>query len=134
MIMTVAKTELGNTPMTKSSVMIVDDEQLLADMVSESLTGHGYTTVTFNNSDSAIRFFETEHEHVDLVILDMMLPNIGGKATFEALRRIKPDVKVLISSGYFAGAETEELLAAGAVGFLQKPFKLSELVLRVAVL
>ena len=134
MNMTVTKSELGCARTTKRTVMLVDDEQLLTDMVSESLIGNGYTTVTFNDSDSAIRFYETEFQHVDLVILDMVMPDIDGKATFAALKRINPNVKVLLSSGYFAGQETEELLAAGAVGFLQKPFKLSELVLRVAAL
>lgn len=132
--MTTAEKLLGLTRTDKPTVMMVDDEELLTDMVSESLSGHGYSTVTFNHSASAIQFYESEFQHVDLVILDMMMPNIGGKATFAALKRINPHVKVLLSSGYFAGSETEELLAAGAVGFLQKPFKLSDLVLRIAEL
>jgi CheY-like chemotaxis protein len=69
---------------------------------------------------------------VDLVILDMVMPRMGGKDAFLALRRINPQVKVLLVSGYSVEGEAQMLLQEGAKGFLQKPFRRAELAQAVA--
>jgi DNA-binding NarL/FixJ family response regulator len=70
---------------------------------------------------------QEQPERYDLVILDMMMPEMGGAETFQQIRRIRPDMKVLISSGYSADGERSDLLREGASGFLQKPFDTSDI-------
>ena len=65
--------------------------------------------------------------HIDLVILDMIMPNMGGEATFRALKDIHPEVKVLLSSGYTLEGVSSRMLEQGCRGFVQKPFLLHEL-------
>ena len=93
---------------------MIDDDVLLTDMVAESLTYCGHDVIVCNISLAAVQIYETEFKAIDMIILDMTMPVLGGKAAFEALRRINPDAKVLISSGYCGSAEADAMLQAGA--------------------
>ena len=132
MLMTQIESTNTGAAERKLKILLIDDDKLLTDMIAESLVYHGYEVVTFNVSQSAVRLYETEFKHFDVIILDMMMPNGGGgKDCFAALRRINPEAKVLLSSGYCISDEVEAMLKAGAIGFLEKPFKLAELARKV---
>ena len=73
---------------------------------------------------AAVALFEKEKEKIDLVILDIIMPDMGGGETFDRLLAIDPNVKVLLASGYSANDHAKTILARGAMGFLQKPFTL----------
>jgi len=116
----------------EARILIVDDEQLLCDMAAEILREAGYRVTTYKDSDEAIGYYLQSWEHVDLVILDMIMPKRSGRETFVALRKINPKVKVLITSGYSMVDEVRQTMEEGAIGFLQKPFLQSEMLKKVA--
>jgi two-component system cell cycle sensor histidine kinase/response regulator CckA len=84
----------------------------------------GYTVLVAGSGSAGIGVYREMKERISLVVLDMIMPKMGGSEVFQALRTIDPNVKILLCSGYsqngFAGID--ELLRRGAVGFVQKPF------------
>jgi two-component system cell cycle sensor histidine kinase/response regulator CckA len=79
------------------------------------------------NGSEAVDLYSKRWRELDLVILDMMMPGMSGSDTFRALRTIHPEVRVLLSSGYSIDGAAREILDDGAMGFIQKPFLISEL-------
>ena len=71
--------------------------------------------------------FKKNQDRIDLVILDMIMPGMGGGKVFDSLRAIRPGVKVILSSGYSLDGEASQILARGCSGFIQKPFGIKEL-------
>ena len=75
----------------------------------------------------AIRIYEENGEKIDLAILDMIMPDIGGSETFNRLKEMNPDIKVILASGYSLDGEAEAIMARGCKGFIQKPAKMASL-------
>jgi CheY-like chemotaxis protein len=120
---------MENLPLAKENetILVVDDEDAIWDFVIEALQNLGYTVVLAGNGEEAVEIFESNPGGIDLVFLDMIMPKLGGHGTFYKLRKIKPGVKILLSSGYVSEAEIEDLLEQGANGFLHKPHQIREL-------
>jgi PAS domain S-box-containing protein len=108
-------------------VLMVDDELALRKSVSRALSRLGYAVDVAENGVQGVQMVQQAPEAYDLVILDLMMPEMGGAQAFQLIRRIRPDMKVLLCSGYSADGERNELLREGAAGFLQKPFDTNEL-------
>lgn len=113
-------------------ILIVDDEELIRNMVADSLRGMGYKVALCKNGKEAFEYYKKSWKKIDLVLLDMIMPEMGGKETFLAMRKINPEVKVLLSSGYSVDCDAQEILDKGAVGFMGKPFTQTELSKKVA--
>jgi two-component system cell cycle sensor histidine kinase/response regulator CckA len=79
------------------------------------------------NGVEAVGVYKTQKTQIDLIILDMAMPEMGGSECFWQLKRLNPDVQVLICSGFARGKDTAALLKGGAIGFLPKPFELDQL-------
>ncbi|HZD55002.1 MAG TPA: ATP-binding protein, partial [Candidatus Aquicultoraceae bacterium] len=109
------------------TVLFVDDEESLRLLAEEMLGGLGYRVLTAGNGIEAIRTFSENRGRIAAVILDMIMPGMGGEETFHRLRAIDPSVRVLLSSGYAVEGRPRSLLASGAAGFLQKPYRLAAL-------
>ena len=109
------------------SVLLVDDEDQILDVERDILSSLGYTVLVATNGNQAIKLYETNQNKIDIVLLDMVMPGMGGGEIYDALRKIKPDVKVLLCSGYSEGGQASEILQRGCTGFIQKPFNASEL-------
>jgi len=110
------------------TVLLVDDEKTLTDTVSEMLKHLGYLVLTAGDGDEAIRIYKEHKANVDLIVLDMIMPRKGGPETYEELKQIQPDVKVLLTSGFEQQhAVAEDMCREGADGFLQKPFRVRDL-------
>jgi PAS domain S-box-containing protein len=116
------KTYLG-----KETLMIVDDEEIILDVSGQMLESLGYRVITARGGAEAVRVFQARKDEISAVILDMIMPEMGGRKTFEALKEIEPGVRVLLSSGYTMNGEAKLLLASGCRGFIQKPFDLNQL-------
>jgi signal transduction histidine kinase/CheY-like chemotaxis protein len=112
-------------------LLLVDDEVFLLNVMRANLERHGYVIHTADSGERAVEFFEQHGHEVELVILDIGMPGMGGRACLEKLLEIDPDVKVIVSSGYGAQGEKEELLKAGANGFLPKPSQLSDILAEI---
>ena len=108
-------------------LLIIDDEPAVASSMSALLRRRGYAATTFLRATEALEHFQKFWREIDLVLLDMVMPEMGGKETFFALRAINPAVKVILISGYSFSDQAKELLEAGAPVFLVKPVAAAEL-------
>jgi len=111
----------------KDTVLLVDDEEIILDVGSKLLRHIGYDVLFASNGQEAVEVYKKNKDSVDVVILDMIMPDMGGGETYERLKKIDPAVKVLLSSGYGIESEVKELLERGCDGFIQKPFDLAQL-------
>ena len=108
-------------------VMLVDDETIITDVAEAMLKSLGYQVLTAKSGRDAVDLYSRTHSTIDLVILDMIMPDMSGAETFDALRAINPEVRILLSSGYSIDGKATEILDKGCNGFIQKPFTLKEL-------
>jgi signal transduction histidine kinase/sensor domain CHASE-containing protein/ActR/RegA family two-component response regulator len=103
-------------------VLIVDDESMVADMANELLTTMGCTSRLCSNGREAIELYRTSWKEFDVILLDMVMPEMNGTDTFKQMKAVNPQVKVIISSGYSMNNEAQTLLNLGARTFIQKPY------------
>jgi PAS domain S-box-containing protein len=111
----------------RGRILIVDDEPVIRLLLQDALKEFGVTTYIAGNGQEAVQFYRTHGTPIDLVLLDMVMPEMGGRETFWQLRAIDPNVRILLMSGYSSDDTVEMLLKAGAKGFLRKPCNASEL-------
>ena len=109
------------------TILLVDDEAMILSVGAELLKHLGYRVLTADSGKAALEKFAANAAAIDLVILDLIMPDVGGRETFERLRSISPNVRVLLSSGYSIDGEASEILDRGCNGFIQKPFNLQQL-------
>ncbi|MEI6972005.1 MAG: response regulator, partial [bacterium] len=108
-------------------ILVVDDERLVLELQKTMLTTLGFDVDAFSDPAAALMFYRRESQEINLVIMDMIMPTMGGQDLFLAMRAINPDVKVIISSGYSLDDGVGSLIALGAKSILQKPFRKAEL-------
>jgi CheY-like chemotaxis protein len=106
------------------TILFVDDEKLVLSVGAELLKRLGYQVIIAEGGHRALEMFSQRAQDIDMVILDLIMPDLSGKDTFERLRALDPEVRVLLSSGYSADGEAAGILNAGCNGFIQKPFDL----------
>jgi two-component system, cell cycle sensor histidine kinase and response regulator CckA len=116
----------------KGRVLLVDDEKMILDVGSQMLESLGYEVITASGGNAAVQMYQERLGEIDLVILDLIMPDLHGGETFDRLKAIHPGVRVLLSSGYSINGKATEILNRGCLGFLQKPFDLEELSRRIA--
>lgn len=113
-------------------VLVVDDEESVRGVATDMLEELDCEVITARGGKEAVEYYETSWAHVDLVLLDVMMPEMGGRDTFIAMQRINPDIRSILFSGYDLTNEVKEILEAGVVAFMQKPFRLEELSEKIA--
>jgi len=109
------------------TVLVVDDEDMILEVSAALLEDLGYQVVKAKGGAQAIAFLEAQKETIDLVILDLIMPELDGIKTLDLLREIDPFVPIILSSGYAADSEASEIINRGSCSFLQKPFTMSDL-------
>lgn len=109
----------------EGTVLVVDDEEMIVEVGSMILEKMGYDVLVARSGEEALRMYK--ENGIDMVILDMIMPGMGGGETFEGLKRIDQSVKVILSSGYSINSQATEILNRGCRGFIQKPFTMAEL-------
>jgi len=87
----------------------------------------GYKVLRARSGKEAIETYEKNKDHIDIVLLDMIMPDMSGSDTYDRMKEIDPDIKVLLSSGYSINGQATEIMDRGCNGFIQKPFKMKEL-------
>jgi CheY-like chemotaxis protein len=107
--------------------LVVDDEVMVRRGIARLLEQLGYEAVEASGGKEAIEIFRTESGRFDLVVLDLMMPQMSGEETFRDLAAIDPAVRVLVSSGYSQDEHAHAIMRAGARVFLQKPYDLDQL-------
>jgi len=108
-------------------ILVVDDDDYILQAVYVALESFGYSVLLANSGAAAIEIFEERSEQIDLVLLDMLMPGMSGEETFRALRAIRPDVKVLLSTGFAPDEAAQRFTDEGLAGFLRKPYDPNQL-------
>lgn len=119
-------TETKTRPKT-GKILVVDDEEDLLEVTGEILSDAGYEVLTATGGEEALRMYEKFKREISLVVLDMMMPVIDGKDVFLKIKRIDPEAKILICSGYSPEGMVKNLIGEDTDAYLQKPFSSSEL-------
>ena len=113
------------------TIMLVDDEQPILDIVQDILKQYGYDIVTADSGEMALNMYQEKSREIDLIILDLGMPGMGGKRCLESLLELNPRVKVIVASGYSEDGQVDELRRLGAKDFLGKPYRLTAMVQKV---
>jgi len=111
----------------RETVLLIDDEEMIIDVGCGLLKELGYTVITARSGPEALEVYRDQHAQIDIVVMDMIMPGMGGGETFDRLKRINPKVKVLLSSGYSIDGQASKIMERGCNGFIQKPFNLQQL-------
>ena len=113
--------------MGNETILLVDDEMLILEVAEAMLERLGYQVIVANGGEQAVEIVTRTKSDLDLVILDLIMPGMDGGRTFEAIRKIRPNLPILLSSGYAINGQAHEIMEKGCNGFIQKPFNLSAL-------
>lgn len=109
------------------TVLLVDDEQMILEVGAEILKALGYGVFLARSGEEAVQIYMENKSQIDIIVLDMIMPGMGGGETFDRLKEINSDVKVLLSSGYSVDGMATDILNRGCKQFIQKPFNIKEL-------
>ncbi len=115
----------------QETVLLVDDEEIILDLGQRILESRGYTTLMATSGEEALKIYEAQRNEIDLVILDVSMPGMGGYKCLEGLIKLNPKVKTIISSGYSATGKVKAALESGASGFIGKPYMIAEMLHKV---
>jgi two-component system cell cycle sensor histidine kinase/response regulator CckA len=117
--------------MGKETILIVDDEPMVLEIGQEMLKVLGFKVLTARSGDEAVSIFKKNKAKIDMVVLDMIMPGMDGGETYDILKKMNPELKVLLSSGYSIDGRATEILDRGCNGFLQKPFSAEQISSRI---
>jgi two-component system, cell cycle sensor histidine kinase and response regulator CckA len=109
------------------TILLIDDEEIITYTGEQMLKKLGYNVIVAENGKKAIEIFRKEYKNINLVLLDMVMPGTSGLETFDRLREIDINAKVLLSSGYSLDGQAREIMDKGCDGFIQKPFTLKNI-------
>ena len=112
---------------TTGTVLLVDDEDIILEVEKELLETLGYEVLTARDGKEAVEVYKKKWDKIDLVLMDMVMPNMNGGEAYDRMKEINPRVKALLSSGYSIEGEAKEILARGCDGFIQKPCTIKDL-------
>ena len=111
----------------RGKILVVDDEDVFREMMKDVLGYLGYDVLLSENGEEGIKTYREHHDEIDLVILDMNMPVMDGKEMFRELKKIDPNVKALLATGFAMDGEVHELMTEGVMGFIQKPFMIEDI-------
>lgn len=109
------------------TILLIDDEEIVINISMEMLNNMGYNVFIARGGKEALEIFKKDKDKIALVILDIIMPDMGGGHVYNVLKEIKPDIKVLLSSGYSIDGQASEIMSRDCDGFIQKPFNINEL-------
>ena len=112
-------------------IFVVDDEEDIRSFISEVLKSHGYRVLLAANGHQAIEMFKKKNRDIDLVILDMVMPGMGGEEAFLKMKAINPRIRALLSTGYSQDRRVSDILSKGVSGFIQKPYDFNKLLAKI---
>jgi PAS domain S-box-containing protein len=117
----------------EGTILLIDDEEVIIDVGRDILEVLGYKVFVARSGQEAVKIFEAEGSNIDLVILDIIMPEMGGAETLNILKSIDPSMKVILTSGYSIDARPTKMLEKGCDGFIQKPYNVQTLSQQVRV-
>jgi len=119
---------LGTTLVSGSeTILLVEDEEVVMQVGQALLERLGYRVIAAQNGKQAVDTIVKKGDEIDLVILDMIMPEMSGNKAFDLIREIQPAMPVILSSGYSLNGQADAIMRRGCNDFIQKPFTISEL-------
>jgi DNA-binding NtrC family response regulator len=109
------------------TLLLVDDEDTILEIGRNLLGRSGYTVITAKSGEEAIELYKAEKSNIDLIILDINMPGMGGHKCLKDLLEINPEAKIIIATGYPVTGKLKETLESSAAEFIGKPFRLKEI-------
>jgi len=122
---------VARPPRAGGVVLVVDDEEMVRKVTAAALQAGGFTVLTARDGEEAVAAIRTRGEEIALVLLDLVMPGVGGEVVYRQMRAIRPDVRVLLVSGYDEKEASARFAAEGLAGFVQKPWSFQALLTRV---
>jgi two-component system, cell cycle sensor histidine kinase and response regulator CckA len=113
------------------TILLIDDEETILEVSKEILETLGYKVILATSGRDALAIYESRKDEIDLIILDMIMPEISGGVLYDALKSINPEVKVILSSGYSMNGQASLIMERGCNAFIQKPFSMNDLAKKV---
>jgi CheY-like chemotaxis protein len=109
----------------RETIMIVDDEPALRSLMRISLTERGYTVMEAGDGVEALELYSQHGGTIDMVVIDLIMPRLGGRETYLKLKKMNAGVRALFATGYGIDDQTQELLATGVLGIIKKPYEMT---------
>ncbi|GEM_PF-1239751 len=113
------------------TILVVDDEEYILTADKAMLNELGYEVLLANGGKEAIRVFGENRDRINLLILDLVMPDLSGETVYDRVKALRPDVRVILSSGYSIEGQAESILKKGCDGFIQKPYNLNQLAQKI---
>ena len=113
------------------TILVVDDEEYILKANEAMLSKLGYDVLLANGGREAIQLFDRHKDRIVLLILDLIMPGVGGEAVFDHVKSVRPDIRVILCSGYSAEGQAESILGKGCDAFIQKPYNLNQFSQRI---
>jgi len=113
------------------TILLIEDEEVIMDVGQAMLERLGYRVLVAKNGSEAVSMIKTFEGDIDLALLDIQLPDMEGGKVYPLIKDMRPDLKVIVCSGYSIDGPAREILKAGAQGFIQKPFSLENLSIKL---
>jgi len=124
-------TKAAESVVAGGTVLVADDEEMVRDVTQMALEMAGVTVLLAEDGEEAVRLFEQRADEIAVVLLDMSMPRMSGQEALTAIRSIRSDVPVLLSSGFDEQDSTDRLVEHDLAGFIQKPYRPTELIEKV---
>jgi two-component system cell cycle sensor histidine kinase/response regulator CckA len=121
------RTTTADLPRGSGLVLVIDDDPMVRRVITSSLATLGYRTIEAVSGGEAIELFRALHDEIRAIVLDMVMPGMTGKATYQALHAIDDKVPVLLMSGHTLNEQVQEILDLGVRNFISKPYSISVL-------
>lgn len=117
---------LGSLKGKGETILLVDDEEALRELGKRILEEFGYEVILAQDGESALEIYQARGQDISLVVLDLIMPGMGGRHCLGKLLEVNPSAKILIASGYALNGETKKVIDAGARGFVKKPYEIKQ--------
>ncbi len=108
-------------------ILVVDDEEVVREMISDILESLGYSVTTVNDGVEAVEYYRAFGDEIDLAIIDMVMPRMDGGDCFRTLKGINPEIRAVLTTGYSRDGAAQQILDEGMLGFAQKPYRVNQL-------
>jgi two-component system cell cycle sensor histidine kinase/response regulator CckA len=127
----ISTTERVNKLQGNETILVVDDEETVRDIAKRLLGRSGYQVMLADSGENALDIYHEHYGNIDVVLMDLGMPGMGGKSCLEKIKQAYPDAKVLIASGYIQYELTDELESLGAIGMVSKPYRKHQLLKQI---
>ena len=120
--------QLSEIPTGSEIILLVDDKEAIRDLAKQALMKFGFKVISAFSGEQAIEVYKAKPDVIDLILMDLGMPGMGGYKCLQELLKLDPHVKVVIASGYSFDQQVKQTMDAGAAGFIGKPYKIKDLI------